>query len=190
MIDRLLFEGLNDNGASVDCIIVLGSMKAAKSPLLTQLIIFKASAFALPIPSGVFIQLSRLVVVSSAAQALQPLQHLRHAGAEGPVEVGHLPHMGDLLAVGFQPLRREAEVLQHVVPPDGDGLQLHIAGVPEDTVSRDIIGSKRAGFAKAIQICSQLTREKDCGVKREFEPDYMVEDIYEVLPILRELTGK
>ena len=30
VIDRLLFEGLNDNGASVDCIIVLGSIKAAK----------------------------------------------------------------------------------------------------------------------------------------------------------------
>ena len=57
-----------------------------------------------------------------------------------------------------------------------------------DTVSRDIICSKRAGFAKAIQICSQLTREKDCGVRREFEPDYMVEDIYDVLPILRELV--
>ena len=58
-----------------------------------------------------------------------------------------------------------------------------------DTISRDIIGSKRAGFAKAIQICSKLTREKDCGVKREFEPDYMVEDIYQVYPILRELLG-
>ncbi len=30
VVDRLLFEGLNDNGASVDCIIVLGSIKAAK----------------------------------------------------------------------------------------------------------------------------------------------------------------
>ena len=30
VIDRLLFEGLNDNGACVDCIIVLGSIKAAK----------------------------------------------------------------------------------------------------------------------------------------------------------------
>ena len=56
-----------------------------------------------------------------------------------------------------------------------------------DTISRDIIGSKRAGFVKAIQICSQLTKEKDCGVKREFEPDYVVEDIYQVLPIVREL---
>ena len=30
MIDRLLFEGLNDIGVHVDCIIVLGSIKAAK----------------------------------------------------------------------------------------------------------------------------------------------------------------
>ena len=30
VIDRLLFEGLYDNGANVDCIIVLGSIKAAK----------------------------------------------------------------------------------------------------------------------------------------------------------------
>ncbi|MDE6642442.1 MAG: YdcF family protein, partial [Acetatifactor sp.] len=30
VIDCLLFEGLNDNGASVDCIIVLGSIRAAK----------------------------------------------------------------------------------------------------------------------------------------------------------------
>lgn len=57
-----------------------------------------------------------------------------------------------------------------------------------DTVSRDIIGSKRAGFAKAIQICSKLTKEKDCGIKREFEPDYMVEDIYQVYPIVQELN--
>lgn len=59
-----------------------------------------------------------------------------------------------------------------------------------DTVSRDIIGSKRAGFACAIQICSKLTKEKDAGVVRQFEPDYVVEDIYEVLPLLRGLLGK
>ena len=29
VVDRLLFEGLHDPGASVDCIIVLGSVKAA-----------------------------------------------------------------------------------------------------------------------------------------------------------------
>ena len=58
-----------------------------------------------------------------------------------------------------------------------------------DTVSRDIIGSKRAGFARAIQIGSQLTREKDSGIQREFEPDYVVSDIYEVLPIIKELVA-
>lgn len=30
IIDRLLFEGLDDNGQNADCIIVLGSIKAAK----------------------------------------------------------------------------------------------------------------------------------------------------------------
>ncbi len=58
-----------------------------------------------------------------------------------------------------------------------------------DTVSRDIIGSKRAGFAVAIQIGSQLTKEKDKGVRREFEPDYLVDDIYQVYPIVRGLLG-
>ena len=56
-----------------------------------------------------------------------------------------------------------------------------------DTVSRDIIGSKRAGFHTAIQIGSQLTKEKDAGVLREFEPDYVVEDIYQVYPIVKAL---
>ena len=30
VIDRLLYEGLDDNGENVDCIIVLGSIKAAQ----------------------------------------------------------------------------------------------------------------------------------------------------------------
>ena len=59
-----------------------------------------------------------------------------------------------------------------------------------DTISRDIIGSKRAGFACEIQIGSKLTKEKDAGVRREFEPDYVIEDIYQVFPILRELMDK
>ena len=56
-----------------------------------------------------------------------------------------------------------------------------------DTVSRDIIGSKRAGFAVAIQIGSQLTREKDKGVSNEYAPDYLIEDIYDVYPIVKNL---
>ena len=59
-----------------------------------------------------------------------------------------------------------------------------------DTISRDIIGSKRTGFACAIQIGSKLTSEKDAGVKREFEPDYTISDIYDVYPIVKDLIGK
>ena len=62
---------------------------------------------------------------------------------------------------------------------------------PEDcvyvgaTVSRDIIGSKKAGFARAIQIGSQLTKEKDNGLQTDCRPDYVIEDIYEVFPLVR-----
>ena len=56
-----------------------------------------------------------------------------------------------------------------------------------DTVSRDIIGSKKAGFACAIQIGSQLTREKDSGVRTDLRPDHVIEDIYEVFPLVREM---
>ena len=59
-----------------------------------------------------------------------------------------------------------------------------------DTVSRDIIGSKRAGFACAIQIGSKLTCEKDCGVVREFEPDHLISDIYDVYPIVKGMFDK
>lgn len=57
-----------------------------------------------------------------------------------------------------------------------------------DTVSRDVIGSKRAGFAAAIQISSHLTKEKDAGITHEFEPASLVENIYDVLPIVTKLV--
>ena len=56
-----------------------------------------------------------------------------------------------------------------------------------DTVSRDIIGSKKAGFACAIQIGSKLTKEKDCGLITQYRPDYLIEDIYEVYPLIQKI---
>ena len=56
-----------------------------------------------------------------------------------------------------------------------------------DTVSRDVIGSKRAGFAAAIQITSQLTREKDENVRREYEPDIRIADIADVTEAVRRM---
>lgn len=59
-----------------------------------------------------------------------------------------------------------------------------------DTVSRDIIGSKKAGFARAIQIGSKLTKEKDNGLQTEYRPDCLIEDIYEVLPLVRDMLRR
>ena len=59
-----------------------------------------------------------------------------------------------------------------------------------DTVSRDVIGSKMAGFACAIQIGSQLTREKDAPLEKSLAPDYYITDIYDVAKVVRELLNK
>lgn len=56
-----------------------------------------------------------------------------------------------------------------------------------DTMSRDIIGSKRAGFACSIQIGSKLTREKDQGVHTDYSPDHVISDIYDVYPIVQNI---
>jgi len=46
-----------------------------------------------------------------------------------------------------------------------------------DTVSRDIIGAKRAGFGKAVQIYSFLSAQKDVGVVTDAEkPDVVIDD--------------
>ncbi len=53
-----------------------------------------------------------------------------------------------------------------------------------DTVSRDVTGARRAGFAAVIQIGSQLTRMKDAGLLNTPKPDAVISDIYEVLPLV------
>ncbi len=59
-----------------------------------------------------------------------------------------------------------------------------------DTVSRDVIGSKRAGFAAAIQIGSQLTKEKDQALDQALAPDAAIQDIYDVARVVREMIGR
>jgi len=59
-----------------------------------------------------------------------------------------------------------------------------------DTVSRDVIGSKRAGFAAAIQIVSRLTREKDQQVTAAPEADAVIEEIYQVAETVRALQSR
>lgn len=58
-----------------------------------------------------------------------------------------------------------------------------------DTVSRDVIGPRRAGFGLIFKIGSFLTPLKDTGTYDGYAPDYEVEDIYDVYTILRDLLA-
>ena len=58
-----------------------------------------------------------------------------------------------------------------------------------DTVSRDIIGSKRAGFGKSVQIGSFLSAQKDAEVSADAErPDIVIRDIRELVTWLDEIN--
>jgi len=60
-----------------------------------------------------------------------------------------------------------------------------------DTLSRDVIGSKRAGYALAFQIRSFLTAGSDSGVGPDSEkPDYAVESLSEIVAILDRLAER
>lgn len=57
-----------------------------------------------------------------------------------------------------------------------------------DTMSRDIIGSKRAGFAVAVQIKSFMTGPSDKKVQQsEYQPDFVITDFSELVRILDNL---
>lgn len=53
-----------------------------------------------------------------------------------------------------------------------------------DTVSRDIIGAKRMGFGKAVQIPSFLTAQKDTAVSGADQPDLIIRDFSELTTFL------
>lgn len=58
-----------------------------------------------------------------------------------------------------------------------------------DTVSRDIIGAKQAGFGKAVQIYSFLSAQKDVGVVDDaYRPDMIIESFTQFLAWLDEVN--
>jgi putative hydrolase of the HAD superfamily len=60
-----------------------------------------------------------------------------------------------------------------------------------DTLSRDVIGSKRAGYALAFQIVSFMTAASDAAVGPDAErPDYAVESLGEIVGILDGLAER
>ncbi|MCI8856068.1 MAG: HAD family hydrolase [Clostridiaceae bacterium] len=57
-----------------------------------------------------------------------------------------------------------------------------------DTMSRDVIGSKRAGFAVAVQIKSFMTGPSDTKVQQSaYQPDYVITDFTQLVQILDEI---
>ena len=55
-----------------------------------------------------------------------------------------------------------------------------------DTVSRDVIGSRKMGYGRVFKINSMLTPVKDKTPYDGFTPDYEVTDIYDVYQILKD----
>lgn len=59
-----------------------------------------------------------------------------------------------------------------------------------DTISRDVIGACRAGFAKTVQIRSFLTERSDGNVPQNVHADYFIQNIEEVGDIVEDLVEK
>lgn len=57
-----------------------------------------------------------------------------------------------------------------------------------DTISRDVIGSKAAGFALAIQIKSFLTNMKDVNIG-DHGADYVIENLNEIVNVLDKVNS-
>ncbi len=60
-----------------------------------------------------------------------------------------------------------------------------------DTMSRDVIGSKKANFAKAVQIRSFMTGLSDTTVADQpYQPDHIIHEFSEIVAYLDELQPK
>lgn len=57
-----------------------------------------------------------------------------------------------------------------------------------DTISRDIIGAKDAGFYGAVQITSEFTGSSDKGVSDSVQPDFIIHDLSRIPEIIDELN--
>jgi len=60
-----------------------------------------------------------------------------------------------------------------------------------DTLSRDVRGVRNAGWKIAIQIPCESTARRDAGMEGlGFAPDYLIEDLLEIPPIIAEFNRK
>ncbi len=123
----------------------------------------------------------KLGVISNTAALYQVFDTLEEYGIRGFFQdvtlssvTGFRKPCGDIFTVSLRQMRSRPDECVYV----------------GDTVSRDVIGSKRAGFAAAIQITSKLTEQKDALLDRALAPDFVIDDIYDVSRVVRGLLGK
>lgn len=121
----------------------------------------------------------KLGVISNTAALYQVFDSLEEYGIRGFFQdvtlssvTGFRKPCRDIFTVSLRQMRSQPEECVYV----------------GDTVSRDVIGSKKAGFAAAIQIGSQLTKEKDAQVAdATLRADVVIEDIYETAEAVRQM---
>lgn len=60
-----------------------------------------------------------------------------------------------------------------------------------DTISKDVLGAKAAGFLASIRINSGLTKESGAElIRNDVEAEYLINDLMEIPEIVRNLTKK
>ncbi|MHC1786471.1 MAG: HAD-IA family hydrolase [Christensenellales bacterium] len=122
----------------------------------------------------------KLGIISNTASLYQVFDQLERYGIRGyfrdvtlSSQVGYRkPHPG-IFQISLLQLRSEPQHCVYV----------------GDTLSRDVLGAKRAGFACAILIHSQLTSEKDEALQDAPVPDFRVQAIGDVLTVCRDLRA-
>ncbi len=125
----------------------------------------------------------RMGVVSNTASLYQVFETLEEYGIRSYFEdvtlsstVGYRKPNPNIFFIALHQLRAKPENCAYV----------------GDTISRDVIGAKNAGFGLTLQINSFLTADRDVRTDG-IQPDYMLNEIYDVYPIckmLREAENK
>ncbi len=119
----------------------------------------------------------RMGVISNTASMFQVFETLEEYGIRSYFEdvtlssvVGYRKPNSNIFLIALHQMRAKAENCAYV----------------GDTISRDVIGAKNAGFGLTLQIDSFLTADRDARTDG-VQPDYRLNDIYDVYPILKML---
>ena len=119
----------------------------------------------------------RMGIISNTASLYQVFETLEEYGIRSYFEdvtlsstVGYRKPNPNIFFIALHQLRAKPENCAYV----------------GDTISRDVMGAKNAGFGLTLQINSFLTADRDARADG-VQPDYMLNEIYDVYPICKNL---